>query len=172
MRARQGRMFIVQKPLAFTIKEALKMVRVARDNKRVVQVGSQQRSSREFIRAIELVQTGKIGHIEKIYARVGDPPKPLDLPEVAVPANLNWNLWVGPLMIQKSIIIPIYARQFLLTLKKMKNSGVPGAGIAKQETDLQPTGVHICSTFRRQPLVWTDQALARLSPKDIKVRAT
>ena len=48
-------------------------------------------------RQLNLVQTGKIGHIEKIYAKVGDPPKPLDLPEVAVPANLNWNLWMGPL---------------------------------------------------------------------------
>jgi predicted dehydrogenase len=92
-----GKDVYIQKPLAFTIKEALKMVRVARDNKRVVQVGTQQRSSKEFIKAIELVQTGKIGHIEKIYAKVGDPPKPLDLPEVAVPANLNWNLWLGPL---------------------------------------------------------------------------
>ncbi len=92
-----GKDVYIQKPLAFTIKEALKMVRVARDNKRVVQVGSQQRSSKEFIKAIELVQTGKIGHIEKIYAKVGDPPKPLDLPEMPIPANLNWNLWLGPL---------------------------------------------------------------------------
>ena len=35
----------VQKPLSFTIEEAMKMERVAKDTKRVVQVGSQQRSS-------------------------------------------------------------------------------------------------------------------------------
>jgi predicted dehydrogenase len=92
-----GKDVYVQKPLAFTIQEGLKMVRVSRDNKRVVQVGSQQRSSKEFQKAIELIQAGKIGHIEKIYSKVGDPPKPLDLPEVAIPANLNWNLWMGPL---------------------------------------------------------------------------
>jgi predicted dehydrogenase len=86
-----------QKPLSYTIKEALKMTRVANDNKRIVQVGSQQRSSKEFQKAIELVQAGKIGHIEKVYAKVGDPPKPLDLPEMPIPANLNWNLWMGPL---------------------------------------------------------------------------
>jgi predicted dehydrogenase len=63
----------------------------------VVQTGSQQRSSAEFRKAIELVQAGKIGHIEKIYAKVGDPPKPLDLPDMPVPANLNFNLWMGPL---------------------------------------------------------------------------
>lgn len=92
-----GKDVYVQKPLSFTITESLQMVKVARGNKRVVQVGSQQRSSKEFQKAIELVQSGAIGHIEKVYAKVGDPPKPLDLPEMAVPANLNFNLWMGPL---------------------------------------------------------------------------
>lgn len=96
-----GKDVYVQKPLSFTIREALEMVEVAKDNKRVVQVGSQQRSSGEFQKAIELVRTGAIGHIEKIYAKVGDPPKPLDLPEMPVPANLNWNLWLGPLNDEK-----------------------------------------------------------------------
>lgn len=92
-----GKDVYVQKPLSFTITEAQKMVRVANDNKRIVQVGSQQRSSGEFQKAIELVQAGAIGHIDKIYAKVGNPPKPLDLPEEPVPGNLNFNLWMGPL---------------------------------------------------------------------------
>jgi predicted dehydrogenase len=92
-----GKDVYVQKPLSFTIQEALKMVDVANKNKRIVQVGSQQRSSKEFQKAIELVQTGKIGHIEKIYAKVGAPPAPFNLPEMPVPGNLNWNLWLGPL---------------------------------------------------------------------------
>lgn len=92
-----GKDVYVQKPLAFTIKEGIKMVQVANDYKKVVQVGSQQRSSKEFQKAIELVRAGKIGHIEKIYAKVGDPPKPFDLPEEPVPGNLNFNLWLGPL---------------------------------------------------------------------------
>ena len=92
-----GKDVYVQKPLSFTIQEALKMKDVANKTKRVVQVGSQQRSSPEFQKAIELVQNGSIGHIEKVYAKVGDPPLPLDLPEMPVPQNLNWNLWLGPL---------------------------------------------------------------------------
>jgi predicted dehydrogenase len=92
-----GKDVYVQKPLSFTIKEAMKMERVANDTKRVVQVGSQQRSSGEFQKAIELVQSGAIGHIEKIYSKVGDPPRPLDLPAEPVPGNLNFNLWMGPL---------------------------------------------------------------------------
>jgi len=92
-----GKDVYVQKPLSFTIKEGLTMVKVARGNKKVVQVGSQQRSSGEFQKAIELVQKGAIGHIEKIYASVGPPPVPLNLPEEVVPGHLNWNLWLGPL---------------------------------------------------------------------------
>lgn len=92
-----GKDVYCQKPLAYTIKEGLAMVRAVRENDRVLQVGSQQRSGQEFQKAIELVRSGAIGHVEKIYARVGEPPKPLDLPEMAVPGNLNFNQWMGPL---------------------------------------------------------------------------
>lgn len=92
-----GKDVYCQKPLAYTITEGLAMVRAVRENKRVLQVGSQQRSSEEFQKAIALVRSGAIGHIEKIYARVGEPPKPFDLPEMPVPENLNFNQWMGPL---------------------------------------------------------------------------
>ena len=87
----------VQKPLAFTVTEGINMVHAVRDNHCVLQVGSQQRSSKEFQQAITLVRSGGIGHIESIYAKVGDPPKSFDLPEQPVPASLNWNQWLGPL---------------------------------------------------------------------------
>lgn len=92
-----GKDVYVQKPLAFTIREGLEMVKAVRGNNRVLQVGSQQRSSKEFQQAIALVRSGKIGHIETIYAKVGDPPAPLNLEEQPVPASLNWNQWMGPL---------------------------------------------------------------------------
>ncbi len=92
-----GKDVYCQKPLAYTITEGLAMVKAVRENKRVLQVGSQQRSSKEFQKAIELCQNGTIGHIEKIYARVGEPPTPLTLPEQPIPANLNFNQWMGPL---------------------------------------------------------------------------
>lgn len=92
-----GKDVYCQKPLAYTITEGWAIVRAVRENKRVLQVGSQQRSSKEFQDAIALVRAGKIGHIEKIYARVGDPPTPFNLPEMPVPGNLNFNQWMGPL---------------------------------------------------------------------------
>ena len=92
-----GKDVYVQKPLAFTIKEGFEMVKAVRGNNRVLQVGSQQRSSKEFQQAISVVRSGAIGHVETIYAKVGDPPKPLNLPEEPIPGNLNWNKWMGPL---------------------------------------------------------------------------
>lgn len=87
----------LQKPLTYTISESLALKRAVRDNNRILQVGSQQRSSEEFQNAIALVRSGAIGHIEKVYVRIGEPPKPFDLPEVPVPPYLNFNRWMGPL---------------------------------------------------------------------------
>ncbi|MDR1557851.1 MAG: Gfo/Idh/MocA family oxidoreductase, partial [Tannerellaceae bacterium] len=56
-----GKDVYCQKPLAYTIVEGLAMTHAVRHNKRVLQVGSQQRSSKEFQKAIELVQAGAIG---------------------------------------------------------------------------------------------------------------
>ena len=91
-----GKDVYVQKPLAYTITEGLAIQRAVRANNRILQMGSQQRSSGEFQTAIALVQSGAIGDIKEIHVRVGDPPKPLDLPEMPVPDNLNFKLWMGP----------------------------------------------------------------------------
>ncbi len=127
-----GKDVYVQKPLSYTIREALAMTRTANDNKRVVQVGSQQRSSKEFQKAIELVQAGAIGHIEKIYSKVGEPPKPLDLPAMPVPGNLNWNLWLGPLNDDKIVYNSDLAPQ--ITLDPAQNETIWGAWRWYRET--------------------------------------
>ena len=92
-----GKDVYCQKPLAYTITEGLAVQAAVRANHRIMQMGSQQRSSKEFQQAIALVRAGGIGHINEIHVRVGDPPKPLNLPEERVPANLNFNQWMGPL---------------------------------------------------------------------------
>ena len=92
-----GKDVYLQKPLAYTITEGLAVQRAVRANGRILQMGSQQRSSQEFQTAIALVRSGALGAIKEIYVRVGEPPKPFDLPEMPVPENLNFNLWLGPL---------------------------------------------------------------------------
>lgn len=92
-----GKHVYCQKPLAYTITEGLAVQAAAHANGVVFQMGSQQRSSEEFQTAIRLVQERAIGHIDKVHVRVGNPPTPFNLPEMPVPANLNFNLWLGPL---------------------------------------------------------------------------
>lgn len=86
----------LEKPLTFTIHEGKMLVKAVRENRVILGVGSQQRSDPNFQHAVKMVQEGKIGKIERVNAYVGAPPKPYDLPEQPVPADLNWPLWLGP----------------------------------------------------------------------------
>ena len=92
-----GKDVYLEKPMTFTIKEGQELKKVVRENNRIFGLGSQQRSSEEFQEAVRLVQAGAIGKITKVNAYVGAPPKPYDLPEEPVPADLNWDLWLGSL---------------------------------------------------------------------------
>jgi predicted dehydrogenase len=91
-----GKDVYLEKPLTFTIKEGQELVKAVRQHKRILAVGSQQRSMTGFQHAARLVREGKIGQLERINAHVGAPPKPFDLPSQTVPAGLNWELWLGP----------------------------------------------------------------------------
>ena len=92
-----GKDVYLEKPLTFTIKEGQELRKAVRDNNKILAVGSQQRSDPNFQHAVKLVQDGAIGKIVKAHAYVGAPPKPYDLPEETLPADLNWDLWLGPL---------------------------------------------------------------------------
>jgi len=92
-----GKEVYLEKPMTFTIKEGQELVKCVRENNRILGVGSMQRSDANFQYAINLVHTGAIGEIEKVNAYVGAPPKPYDLPEQPLPADLNWDLWLGSL---------------------------------------------------------------------------
>jgi predicted dehydrogenase len=92
-----GKDVYLEKPMTFTIKEGQELKKVVRETGRIFGLGSQQRSDPNFQHAVKLVQTGALGKITKVNAYVGAPPKPYDLPEEKVPADLNWDLWLGPL---------------------------------------------------------------------------
>jgi predicted dehydrogenase len=92
-----GKDVYLEKPMTFTIKEGQELKKAVRDNNRVLAIGSQQRSDPGFQHAVNLVQTGALGKITLVNAYVGAPPKPYDLPEEPLPADLNWDLWLGSL---------------------------------------------------------------------------
>ena len=92
-----GKDVYCEKPLTLTIDEGKTMVEAARIHNRVVQTGSQQRSSKEFRRACELVRSGKLGKIERVL--VGLPGSNFASPAVPdsePPAELDYEFWLGP----------------------------------------------------------------------------
>lgn len=87
-----------EKPLTQNIAEGRLLVNSARDNKIVFQTGSQQRCEMggRFRKAVELIRAGAIGDLKTIRIGVGASPVPCDLPDQETPANVNWDLWLGP----------------------------------------------------------------------------
>ena len=94
--AEAGKDIYCEKPLALTVREGRAMVNATRKHNRVFQTGSMQRSAKEFRQAVQLVRSGAIGEVKKVYVNVGGPPKIWDLEEETLPDGLNWDLWMGP----------------------------------------------------------------------------
>jgi predicted dehydrogenase len=92
-----GKDVYLEKPMTFTIREGQVLRQVVREENRILAVGSQQRSDANFQHAVQLVQSGALGTIERVNAYVGAPPVPYHLPPEPVPEDLNWDLWLGPL---------------------------------------------------------------------------
>ena len=70
-----GKHIYVQKPLTLTLEEGIAVDRIVRAKKRILQIGSQQRSTEQFHRACQLVRNGRIGKVHTI--KVGLPPRSL-----------------------------------------------------------------------------------------------
>lgn len=94
--AQAGKDIYCEKPLSKSVREARAMVKAVRKHHRVLQVGSMQRSMREFRVACELVRNGLIGKIDRVEVTVGGPAVPFDLPGEAMEPGLNWDMWLGP----------------------------------------------------------------------------
>ena len=89
----------VEKPISVYLEEGRRMVDVARRYKRIVQVGTQQRSGLHFQKAVNLIRNGYIGKVSFVrtwnYGNsfpegIGNPP------DGNPPPDLDWDLWLGP----------------------------------------------------------------------------
>lgn len=99
MAAEAGKDIFCQKPLTLAIDEGKEMVKAVRKYKRILQTGSQYRSSAAARFACELVRNGRIGRLKTIRAynatnnKKGPGPgwKPMPVPE-----GFDYDMWLGP----------------------------------------------------------------------------
>ncbi len=86
-----------EKPACYSIYEGQKMVQVARDTRRMLQIGSQHRSNPFKMRALAAIQGGLIGKVYQskglCYKRRVSIGKKADSP---TPPGVNWDLFLGP----------------------------------------------------------------------------
>ncbi len=86
-----------EKPACYNIYEGQKLVQVARETKKMLQIGSQHRSNPFKIRAMAALQGGLIGKVYQAkglcYKRRKSIGKKPDMP---TPPGINWDMFLGP----------------------------------------------------------------------------
>lgn len=94
-----GKDVYVEKPLSVCVAQGRAVCAAARRHRRVVQVGSHERSRANARYACELVRNGRLGEVRRVQinmpldeGRGAIPPQPV----MPVPEGLNWNMWLGP----------------------------------------------------------------------------
>jgi myo-inositol 2-dehydrogenase / D-chiro-inositol 1-dehydrogenase len=90
-----GKDVYVQKPFTMTVSEGILLRDLVAKTGRIVQVGSQQRSTTQFRFACELVRSGRIGAVRRVEIGLPIDPTQPDDPRQPVPANLQYDQWMG-----------------------------------------------------------------------------
>jgi len=113
---KNGAHVYLEKPIGHTINEGKAILRAARSEERIVQVGTHRRVSPHNISGMEFLRSGKVGEIVSVKAFVNynSPPGKASSPGQP-PEHLDWDYWVGPAPDQPFLpqIHPRGFRQFL-----------------------------------------------------------
>ena len=94
--AKAGKDIFLQKPMSLTIEEGRVLSDTVKRYGNVFTIGSQQRSDYRFRFACELVRNGRIGKLQTIKIGFGLDPAGSIEQTMPVPANLNYDMWLGP----------------------------------------------------------------------------
>jgi predicted dehydrogenase len=92
-----GKDVYVEKPCSHNVVEGRRMIDAARHYNRVVQVGTQRRSSPFFQEVMAALQAGKIGKVHMAKAINSQKRKNIGhAADAPVPAGVDYDLWLGP----------------------------------------------------------------------------
>lgn len=92
---RAGKDVYLQKPASLTIAEGRYLSDAVQASGRILQIGSQQRSWKQFHRACELVRNGRIGQIKHVEIGLPGDPAGGDPTPMPVPKGFNYDAWLG-----------------------------------------------------------------------------
>ncbi len=93
--ANAGKDIYLQKPTSLTITEGRALADIVKEKGVILQVGTQQRSTKQFRIAAELVRNGRIGKLHTVKIGLpGDPAGPEEA-EMPIPKNLDYDMWLG-----------------------------------------------------------------------------
>jgi predicted dehydrogenase len=92
-----GKDVYCEKPLTLTIDEGKLLCKAAEQTGKILQVGTQQRSSHNnvFLLAAAMVRNGYIGKIKKVTAGINGAPSGGPFAKETPPPELNWDMWLG-----------------------------------------------------------------------------
>jgi len=95
-----GKHVYVQKPLTHDIYEARKLTEAAKRYQVVTQMGNQGGSGDGVRKMKEMVDAGLVGKVHTVHCWTNRPVWPQGVPTPSgafdVPAEVNWDLWIGP----------------------------------------------------------------------------
>jgi len=92
---RAGKDVYLQKPASLTIAEGRYLSDAVQASGRILQIGSQQRSWKQFHRACELVRNGRIGEVKHVEIGLPGDPAGGDSTPMPVPDGFNYDAWLG-----------------------------------------------------------------------------
>ena len=85
-----------EKPLSYDVMEGIAMVNAWKKAGNIVQIGFQRRQSQAFMKAKEIIESGRVGDIHHITAQIHYIPAAQDTRIQEPPASLDWEEWCGP----------------------------------------------------------------------------
>ena len=92
---RAGKDVYLQKPASLTIAEGRALSNAVQASGRILQIGSQQRSTAQFRYAAELVRNGRIGDLQRVEVGLPGDPAGGDKTPMPVPDWFNYEMWLG-----------------------------------------------------------------------------
>jgi predicted dehydrogenase len=94
-----GKDVYVEKPVAHNVAEGQAMLHAARKTNKIMAVGTQQRSSSHFQRAVEIVRSGQLGKIFWVQTWNFENISPVGMgkyPDGEAPSHVDYDRWLGP----------------------------------------------------------------------------